>query len=324
MIACDRFIKDATVIIRSVGERTEDACVELLKHVFPQDNVTILRATPFSEAVRQSFRLAIERGLPWLVCVDADVLVDVDQLPKLILKALELEESVFQIQGLVLDKFVPIHRPAGNHVYRTSLLEKALQFIPEEGVSLRPESDMLNEMSRQGHPWVQCDVVVGIHDFEQYYADIYRTCFLHGVKHLSWLPHLEPYWNLRAPEDFDFELAAVASLSGRIYKGTVYVDKAFSAKEFEHIMALKSFTEKAGLSYRSLDDLTFIIRQAGHHHDAVLQDRIYPPHYLNALVDLQDRNDRGLHLKHMLNRFLQETGAALEALGRKVKGMKVS
>ena len=237
-----------TVIIRSVGERTEQACYNLLKNFFHEEQIVIVRATPFSESIRQSFKIAIDRALPWTLCIDADVLVDIEQLPALIQKAIQTDDNVLQVQGLVLDKFIPVIRPAGNHLYRTALMGKALEFIPEEGTSLRPETDMLNEMSKQGYPWLQCDVLVGIHDFEQYYEDIYRKCFLQAHKHSYLIPLIEPYWIEKSSEDLDFKIAVMALNSGKIFSEKVFVDKKFLNVQAMEVLKMEHIQEKHSIN----------------------------------------------------------------------------
>ena len=238
--------ENVTLIIRSVGERTEQACFNLLKNVFDEAQIVIVRETPFSESIRKSFKIAMDRALPWTLCIDADVLVDIEQLPNLIQKALQTDEHVFQVQGLVLDKFIPVIRPAGNHLYRTSLLEKAMPFIPEEGTSLRPETDMLNEMAKQGYPWLQCDVLVGIHDFEQYYEDIYRKCFLQAHKHAYLIPLIETYWIEKSKYDQDFRVALLALRSGKVYGEKIFIDKEFLKEEAIDVLSIRHIQEKTG------------------------------------------------------------------------------
>jgi hypothetical protein len=251
--------ENVTLIIRSVGERTEQACFNLLKKVFHESHIMIVRETPFSESIRQSFKIAIDRALPWTLCIDADVLVDIEQLSTLIQKAIHTDDNVLQMQGLVLDKFIPVIRPAGNHLYRTALLGKALEFIPEEGTSLRPETDMLNEMSKQGYPWLQCDVLVGIHDFEQYFEDIYRKCFLQAHKHNYLIPLIEPYWIEKSRYDLDFKVAVLALRSGKVYGEKLFIDKNFLKEEAIDVLSMKHIQEKTGNF--ELDTISDIIQE---------------------------------------------------------------
>src|SRR5687767_7506139 len=98
-----------------------------------------MKTFPFSKAVEEGFTIALKRKKPWLLCIDADVLVSENGVNQLLKVAASAGESVFEVQGLVLDKFFKIYRPAGNHLYRTRYVERARQLIPIEGSSLRPE-----------------------------------------------------------------------------------------------------------------------------------------------------------------------------------------
>ncbi len=152
--------RDVTVVIRSVGERTEAACRELLAQQVPKDNIVSVSNAPFSATLADSYRAGIDRGLAWTLCVDADVLVLANSIAGLLDIALKLPAEACEVQGLVLDKFFGVRRPAGNHLYRTSMLSKALGLIPREGEDIRPEFYTLNKMTG-GHPWMERPLVVG-------------------------------------------------------------------------------------------------------------------------------------------------------------------
>ena len=108
-------IDDLTIIIRSSGERTVDNCKFLIEQQVPGNNVIIIEETPFSAALKKCFEVGIERGLKWTLCIDADVLVQDGIIAKLLKYAKTAGENIFEIQGLVIDKFFPIKRPAGKY-----------------------------------------------------------------------------------------------------------------------------------------------------------------------------------------------------------------
>ncbi len=108
-------------------------------------NILIVGNTPFSVTLADSYRAGIERGFAWTLCVDADVLVLPNAIFGLLDVAHTLPAEACDVQGLVLDKFFGVRRPAGNHLYRTSLLSKALGLIPPEGQDIRPENSTLNK-----------------------------------------------------------------------------------------------------------------------------------------------------------------------------------
>ena len=149
--------------------------------------------------------MAWTSGRCWTLCVDADVL-PLPGLRDFIKEASGLPCHFVEAQALVADKFLPSLRPAGNHLYRTALIPKALDVIPAEGV-LRPESSMLESLGQEGYPYHQSTWLVGLHDFEQAPADIYSKASLHGHKHAYLANLLLPLWECWADRDPDYRIA---------------------------------------------------------------------------------------------------------------------
>jgi hypothetical protein len=203
--------KSVFVIIRSAGERTESACEKLITDQgIKKSQIKIIREVPFSASLRKSFKLGIESGFKWTYCIDADVLMRENSIGKMVEYAEKQGQSVCEIQGFVFDKYFGGLRKAGNHLYRSSLLNKALECIPEEGEDIRPERYTLQKLSEKGYQWKAVPNIVGIHDDEQYNKDVYRKAFVHGVKHVDRLPLFVSLWKDRLSTDPDFEVALAA------------------------------------------------------------------------------------------------------------------
>jgi hypothetical protein len=94
--------------------------------------------------------------------------------------------------------------PAGNHLYRTSLLNKARKVVPFDGRSLRPETYVIKEMAKEGYPWIQTEDVIGLHDYEQYYRDIVRKMFVRARKHARFMPVLAQFYRRMSSLDNDY------------------------------------------------------------------------------------------------------------------------
>jgi hypothetical protein len=109
---------------------------------------------------------------------------------------------------------------------------------------------MLEAMSRHGHPWKQTAIVVGAHDFGQYYADIYRKCFLQAHKHSEHAEYLGMLWDAMAPLDEDFRVAVEAFRAGSEHRGTVYVSKDFVSDHAHQALTRMGIQEKAPLRSR--------------------------------------------------------------------------
>lgn len=216
---------DCLVIIRSAHERTELLCRKLiLDQGVPEGQVITVHEVPFSASMRRSFEMGISSGFAWTFCIDADVLLRPLSIHKMLELANEQEENVCEIQGFVMDKFFGGPRPAGNHLYRTSLLGKVIRKIPEEGVNIRPEYYALESMVAEGHPWVNVPYVVGIHDDEQYYRDIFRKAFVQASKHDFLIGLFLEIWKKGARNDRDFEIALKGLAAGIEYVGEVFID----------------------------------------------------------------------------------------------------
>ncbi|MCO4822492.1 MAG: hypothetical protein KC469_10515, partial [Flavobacteriaceae bacterium] len=66
---------NVTVIIRSVGERTTDACFKIISKQVPKTHIHIISEVPFSKAVTETFKIAIRENRNWTLAVDADLLL---------------------------------------------------------------------------------------------------------------------------------------------------------------------------------------------------------------------------------------------------------
>lgn len=240
-------IADTLWVIRSVNERTTATCEHLIRQVAPPDQVVVMNEQPFSAALRRGFDLGADSGLTWMVCIDADVLVDIEGLQQLLAVAKSVDERIFYVQGLTIDKLIPIRRPPGNGIYRNALARKARRFVPEDGTSLRPETTMMEAMIAAGHLMYRTNLVVGLHDFEQSYEDIYRKSFLHAHKHTNVLPRVMSYWERHCEADRDFEVALLGAQVGKTYRDTVYVRKGFQQEEWQVLQHLKNISEKPPL-----------------------------------------------------------------------------
>jgi hypothetical protein len=215
----------STLIIRSAGERTLELCKKLILELgVPEKQVFVVKEVPFSAAMRKSFEIGISENRKWTFCVDADVLLRQGSIAHMLSEAEKQAENVCEIQGLVMDKFFGGPRPAGNHLYRTSLLPEVIKRIPEEGVNIRPEYYTLLSMANDGYPWLQIPYIVGTHDEEQFNFDIYRKCYVQAVKHLELAGLFIPLWKRNIGQDKDFAMALQAFSDSIKYTGELYIN----------------------------------------------------------------------------------------------------
>lgn len=219
--------ENVKVVVRSVGERTTDACIQsIVAQGFERNQITVVTAYPFSNALRVSLEAGLDAGKEWTLIVDADVLLRDDAVERLFKYASRRPENICEIHGLVLDKFFNKFRLAGNHLYRTNKIEQVLKKISNDRKITRPETHALNAMAQSGSPFEKIALVVGIHDFEQYRRDIFRKCFLQAHKHLQYSEALISYWRQHVEFDDDYRVALAGYAFGVQYEPDNFADAA--------------------------------------------------------------------------------------------------
>lgn len=219
-------LDSVTVVIRSVKERTESLCKKMiLDQGVPKESIFVINEAPFSKAMKIGFEIGIAEKRPWTYCVDADLLLRPQSILNLIGHADKQPANVCEIQGFILDKFFGGARKGGVHLYRTSLLNKVIEFIPSEGKNIRPEAHTLNSMRAAGYPSLTVKELVGLHDFEQTHEDIFRKCFVHAHKHLGYTDLFLPFWRSKSHNDLDYKIALAGFGEGVKHFGEVRIDK---------------------------------------------------------------------------------------------------
>ena len=103
-------VNNLTVIIRSVGERTEKICKELFVEEVGAKNVFIVKEVPFSAALKRSYEIGIQQNKKWTLCTDADILIKKDSINPFIDFANNLKSSAFKIYPYFVDKQVFAHQ----------------------------------------------------------------------------------------------------------------------------------------------------------------------------------------------------------------------
>jgi len=249
-------LNKTAIILRECGERTADAAYHLLSQIVAPEALHRVNTAPFSRCLAESFKLGIAQGREWTLCIDADVLVTAVGIYELQATAELLPEHIFEVQGLIQDRFFGIRRPAGNHLYRTCYLERALELIPEEGTSLRPESSTIDRMRELGFVDLQLPTLTGLHDYEQHYHDIYRKCFLQGKKHDFLKDFLLPRWQREAAAgNTEAVIAQAAMTAGLQFEGGVLVDRHFMEEDTDKAL------DKLGIEPRKILDPHFITQE---------------------------------------------------------------
>lgn len=237
-------LENCTVVIRSVGERTTDLCRYIIEQQVNSDNIFVIYEIPFSKAVHKTFALGLEKKLPWTIAIDADVLVSRRAIRTLIDRAEGCRVPFFKGNARSFDKFYGFVRTICPHIYRTSYLEYALSaFQPEE--YLRPETHLVELVNAHFKLLsAQFNDILALHDFEQYYTDIFRKTFVYAKKHPEKISYFINYWGHFIASDDDYLVALSGLYKGLFYEELVAIDASATASEISGVPILSDLSQK--------------------------------------------------------------------------------
>ena len=245
---------DVAVVIRTCGERTLEICKQLVEEQVEHKNIVVINEIPFSKAVRKTFEIGLDYHLPWTLAIDADVLIAKNAIREVIKAAHDYDQKTFKFTGRVCDKLFLKPRAGGIHLYRSCHLEAALKIFPTEEF-IRPETqiaDMLQQKGNLSNPFL--GVMVGIHDYEQWYRDIYRKAFVHANKHgNSYVTGFLRNWSKRMNEDNDYKVALVGLCHGIAAREKIVIDIRKLPMNYEDNELLNEIVEKPPLNMDSME-----------------------------------------------------------------------
>ena len=233
-----------TIVMRSANERTAELCASMAIRQVERGSFVIVKERPFEHALRRTYEVGIERGTKWTMTIDADVMLTAGSVAKLLTAAELMPENYVQLEGRVFDKILGSYRQAGHRIYRTALLPLALKQIPEAGKELRPEFFTLRQLGKLGHPSRRIADVVGLHDFEQSYQDLYRKSFVHARKHREFVAPLIERCTSHLHEDADFLVILKGLWDGLISVDSVSIDKNYFLEKSKKAIEELGLNEK--------------------------------------------------------------------------------
>jgi hypothetical protein len=172
-------------IIRSVGERTENLCIDSVEQYISDVNI-IKNVSPFHKAVDQMFEYAAKQDWDWYIGLDADVILAPGWYDTLVNYLTHLEGNVFRIDFQIKDKFVdPLLW--GVHVYNnthTSLLRDVLKKTTHLN---KPESAIVHQLRTHAKAINATGILLGYHGYHQYKKDIFNRFALRATRNPEWL-----------------------------------------------------------------------------------------------------------------------------------------
>lgn len=239
------------IIVRTCGERTTQKCVELCEK---QGTTEIIEAVPFGESLRKSYKTAMNYPSKWVCMIDADVLLLPGTLQAAITELNNADaigkHTYFCLDGFCQDKIMMKRRRAGIHIYRTNLLEQAYKHIDD--LQLKPESHVRKSMALEGFPtYSKSSITFGLHDYEQFYADIWRKSVCQTQKLPKRAIIAAPTWKILstrtgAKKDDDFLVIYEAHKYGIKYNPQIVIDKNVDYDAAVNLARL-NITEKKAL-----------------------------------------------------------------------------
>jgi len=238
---------EVLIVIRNAGERTTEGCRTICEKLVGAENVRVIREAPFERALTRMCDIAVEHNAPWTFSVDADVLLHADAVTYLWRTAVASKPNVFQVQAPIVCKLFRGVR-FGMRMYRTAMLSRFRECVPAEGTERRPESFVVAKMKEEGGETTLLTEPVGIHDFEQYYRDVYRTAYVFGQKFVRRLPELLPAWKEQKGTDPDFLIALRGVYDGLMASGDVVLNPAFYAEQAARAIRELGLEEKQPLA----------------------------------------------------------------------------
>ena len=304
MKSIDKQLFNFVVVIRSAGERTVKACKHIVTNEISEENVHIIQCVPFEAALKKCYEIGSESEKKWLITIDGDVLPRkgfINELKKLTKK---VNNDIIMFNAIVHDKLLMNFRTGGIKVYRTKYLDEALQMIPKVGSELRPEATTLKKMENKGYKKKNFNYVAGLHDYEQYYQDVYRKSFFHATKHKEKIANLLDDWKVASSTDTDYLVAIKGAVDGFLSKEIAKSDVRIFEKMSQNTFTELNVEEKEELKIDPISEK--------------VEKEISNAGAFYKLFELKGVKEE-LKKKGIINGILWYIGHALEVTGMKFK-----
>lgn len=222
------------IIIRGIGERTERECI---RRCGLQGETYLVREYPFGASIRKSYELAMSFNQKWVPIIDADVLLHNDCLRKALQILNRKSNKIFCWDGTTNDKIMMKNRRAGVHIYNRDMLFVALQFIDNK--QIKPETYVRKRMLKLGCITYKDDFVFGIHDYEQYYRDLWRKAVCQTKKLVGMTGKRPAKWKRASKRDKDFLVIYEAYKWAMKHKPRIIIDGRLDFEADQHLKRLR-------------------------------------------------------------------------------------
>ena len=165
---------DLQVIILATGERTAEVAEFLAKKEI-QSVVLINDERPFADKLKEAYTYNSSK---WAIISNGDLLIKPGAIKLLYEYAEKHEDEIFAAYGIIDCKFLG-KRYASPKIYKTLFFPALTKSVKD---TIRPEASAIGRLKKEGKKLHEINLLTAIHDYEQYYADIYIKGYVFGVK----------------------------------------------------------------------------------------------------------------------------------------------
>ncbi len=228
--------------IMSVGERTEKAARDSLLPI--TDKVCVVRdVSPLYQALRQSYQYGIEANREWMILIGADTVLHEGEMRKFTSHLKHYPKTAYCVSAYLQCKLRTVGR-TGVFAYRHEHLPLVVRAISKCHHEIRPQGAAHIRMGLNGLKHIKYRKVVGIHDYEQYHYDIYRTAHLLALKwQRTYINNCMMLWD---EGDVDYRTAALAINNGGGEAGIPDV-RTYDRKAIWELLSKHGIKEKRAL-----------------------------------------------------------------------------
>lgn len=247
-------IKEITVIIRSAGEKTEKSCFDIvLSELVSDEQIYILRELSFVDAQIKSINIGASTESEFVLFLDADVRLRRNAISIMLENAVKTDVLMYNFAILDRQLFAPTY---GCHLYTQKFLNFAQEYAESSKGMQRPETYICNAVAKKYKKYIfQIPKIVGLHGYDQYLIDVYRTIFVRAVK----FPKRRDYIferiysnylsNVTSPNNVILLMGFLDGLRYSKKNDYAPLSKAFYIDNFERHMERNNFIESSDEEY---------------------------------------------------------------------------
>lgn len=308
---------DFQIVIRSAGERTEKECLRIVKEQSEGAEVVLVREHPFKKALEKCFRIGIDSHKKWLITIDADMILLPGTIKLMVREAEKMPGNYLQLQGKIADKITGTIRKAGPRIYRISLLPDLLILSESYEDHIRPESRIITISGEKGYPSRYLSTITCLHDYEQYYKDIYRKTYVHVVKHPELLPEMLKKAVEEKGNDVDYKVMLQAIWDGLTQTMNIAIDTRLFTDKSDNALKKLGLKEKSSFVSHSNWQMNLVDSKKNSLPQTMLKRSLVP--YNDQPMTGQEINFFQKIYRGGFRGFLHRIGSLLVKTGKKLQ-----